>query len=186
MNHNRYDYHISHVYSLWQDHSHHTIIFDLVTLTLKFDLLLTNFNLGHNLWTVRGRAFIFHMCIPCDKTFHTTPLFWPSDLELELWITYTECCYLNLVAFRRTSLSLFRCYILGLCVPYIKTFLVVAQVLITWPWSWPLTYFRKTLTWPLMFYCTRQGYHIWHMWYVKQDLSVVVINLKHMTFDLHF
>ena len=37
-----------HVYSLWQDLSHHTIIFDLVTLTLKFDLLFKNFNLGHN------------------------------------------------------------------------------------------------------------------------------------------
>ena len=32
---------------------HHTIIFDLMTLTLKFDLLFKNFNLGHNLWTVR-------------------------------------------------------------------------------------------------------------------------------------
>ena len=27
--------------------------FDLVTLTLKFDLLLKKFNLGNNLWTVR-------------------------------------------------------------------------------------------------------------------------------------
>ena len=32
-----------------------------------------NFNLGHKLLTVRERAFIFHMCIPCDKTFHTIP-----------------------------------------------------------------------------------------------------------------
>ena len=38
-------FHIAHVYSLWQDLSHGTIIFDLVTLTLKFDLLLKNFNL---------------------------------------------------------------------------------------------------------------------------------------------
>ena len=45
------------------------------------------------------------MCIPRDKTFHTTTLFLPGDLDLELWITYTKCCYLNLVAFRRTSLS---------------------------------------------------------------------------------
>ena len=29
--------------------------------------------------------------------------FWPSDLEL--WITCTKCCYLNLVAFRWTLLS---------------------------------------------------------------------------------
>ena len=53
MNRKRQDFHISHVYSLWQDLSYHTVIFDLVTLTLKFDLLFKNFNLGHNFWTVR-------------------------------------------------------------------------------------------------------------------------------------
>ena len=39
MNHNIYDFHISHVYSLWQDLSYQTLIFDIPTLTLKFDLL---------------------------------------------------------------------------------------------------------------------------------------------------
>ena len=48
MNNKNKDFNISHVYSLWQDLSHNTIIFDLVTLTLKFDLLFKNFNLGHN------------------------------------------------------------------------------------------------------------------------------------------
>ena len=28
-----------------------------------------NFNIGHNFCTVRGRAFIFCMSVPCDKTF---------------------------------------------------------------------------------------------------------------------
>ena len=103
--------------------SHHTIIFDLVTLNLKFDQLFKSltlfktyepweielsyfwfvflvtrpftsyhnfwpsdlelevwptfqiFNLVHNLWTVRDRAFIFLICIPCDKTFHIIPYF---------------------------------------------------------------------------------------------------------------
>ena len=32
-----------------------------------------NFNLGHNLRITRDRTFIFHMCIPCDKTFHIIP-----------------------------------------------------------------------------------------------------------------
>ena len=32
-----------------------------------------NFNLGHNFLTKRDRAFILHMCIPCDKTFHMVP-----------------------------------------------------------------------------------------------------------------
>ena len=56
-----------------QDLSHGTKIFDLVTLTLKFDLLLKNFNLGHNFLTRSDRAFILHMCIACDKTFHMVP-----------------------------------------------------------------------------------------------------------------
>ena len=52
-----------------------TIIFDLMTLTLKFDLLLKNFNISHNCDTIRGtcRDFIFHKCIPYDKAFHVVP-----------------------------------------------------------------------------------------------------------------
>ena len=74
MNRELQGFHISHVYSLWQDLSRHMISFDLVALTLNFDPLFKNYNLGHNLWTVRSdRAFIFHMYIPCDKTFHTIP-----------------------------------------------------------------------------------------------------------------
>ena len=34
-----------------------------------------NFNLAHNSWTTIGKAFIFHMCIPCDKTFPWVPKF---------------------------------------------------------------------------------------------------------------
>ena len=32
-----------------------------------------NFNVGHNLLTRIDRAFILHMCIPCDKTLHLVP-----------------------------------------------------------------------------------------------------------------
>ena len=54
-------FHISHVYSLWQDLSRHSIIFDLATLILQLGLLFQIFNFGHNLWTRRDGAFIFHM-----------------------------------------------------------------------------------------------------------------------------
>ena len=60
----------AHLYSLWKD-----IIFDLMTLTLKFDLLLKNFNLDHNFLITSDRAFILHMCITYDKTFHMVPYF---------------------------------------------------------------------------------------------------------------
>ena len=63
----------SDVYSLWQDLSHGTVMFDLMTLTLKFDLLLEKINLGYNFLTTSDRAFKLHMCIPCDKTFHMVP-----------------------------------------------------------------------------------------------------------------
>ena len=46
-----------------------------------------NFNLAYNLWTVSARALIFHMNIPCDKTFLCVPLFftlWPWPLTLFL------------------------------------------------------------------------------------------------------
>ena len=56
------------MYSLWQDLSHGTVILD--PLTLKIDLILKNFKLGHNFHTRSDRTFILHMCIPCDKTFH--------------------------------------------------------------------------------------------------------------------
>ena len=32
-----------------------------------------NFNLVYNFWTSKDRAFIFHICIHCDKTFHDVP-----------------------------------------------------------------------------------------------------------------
>ena len=79
----------SNVYSLWQDLSHGTVIFYFVTLTLK--LLLKNFNLGHNFLIRSDRAFILHMCIPCDKTFHLVPKFltpWPWSLTY-FWKTLT-------------------------------------------------------------------------------------------------
>ena len=48
-------------------------IFNLVTLTLTVYLLIKNFNLGNSFLTRRGRAFIFHICIPCSKIFNVVP-----------------------------------------------------------------------------------------------------------------
>ena len=45
-NHEREDFHISYVHYLWKDLGHHTKMFYLVTLILKFDLCFKNFNLG--------------------------------------------------------------------------------------------------------------------------------------------
>ena len=53
MSRERQGFHVLTVYSLWQELSGHTIMVDLVILTLKFDLIFKNFNLGYKLWTVR-------------------------------------------------------------------------------------------------------------------------------------
>jgi hypothetical protein len=52
-----------------------TKIFDLVILTLMFDLLIKNFNLGYNFQMVCTRMLIFHMSVPCDKIFSWVPFF---------------------------------------------------------------------------------------------------------------
>ena len=50
-----------------------TALFEHVTLTVTFDLLLKNFNIGRNFSMVRERAFIFGMCVPYDEAFLTVP-----------------------------------------------------------------------------------------------------------------
>ena len=40
---------------------------------VTFDLLLKNFNIGHNFLILRDRAFIFSMYVPYDKTFPVVP-----------------------------------------------------------------------------------------------------------------
>ena len=71
------------MYSLWQDLSVHTRNFDLVTLTLTFDLLLKKLNLGHNFWTKSDWALILHIYIPCGKTSLMIPIFLPCGLDLD-------------------------------------------------------------------------------------------------------
>jgi hypothetical protein len=68
-----YGFHISYVCSLWQELSNDTRIFDLVTLTLKFDPLFKNFHFGHIFWMVSDGTFVFHMHATCDKTFILEP-----------------------------------------------------------------------------------------------------------------
>ena len=119
-----------------------TIIFDPVTLTLEFDLLFKNFNLVNNFWTVSSKALIFHMSIPCDKTFQWVPLFftmwpWPSCLiyflkTLNLLITF-EQWVLELWYFTWVFLV-------------IRPFSGYHYFFTPWPWPSCLIYFWKLLT----------------------------------------
>ena len=93
-----------------------TKIFDLVTLT--FDLLLKNFNLGHSFLTRRGKAFILHMYIPCDKTFPWVPKFFDQvtlTFKFDLLLKIFNLGYSVLT--RRG-----RAFIFHMCIPCSKTF----------------------------------------------------------------
>ena len=74
-------FHISHVYFLWQDLSVYTKIFDFVTLTLTFDLLLKKLNLGNNFWPKRDRDFTWVFLVA--KRFCWKQIVLPRDLDLE-------------------------------------------------------------------------------------------------------
>ena len=67
------------MYFLWQDRSHGTVIFDLVTLTLKFDLLLKNFNL--DFYLVLSAAW--RASLSSDKSYYLVTLTLLFDLLLK-------------------------------------------------------------------------------------------------------
>ena len=49
------------------------ISYIIILYCVSFCWVDKNFNLNHNFQTRSDRAFILHMYIPCDKTFHMVP-----------------------------------------------------------------------------------------------------------------
>jgi hypothetical protein len=132
-----------------------TKFFDHVTLTLMFDLLIKNFNLGYNFQMVCTRMYF--MSVPCDKIFSWVPKFltlWPwcltyflktFNLAYNVWMVCT------------------RALIFHINVSYGKTFPWVPDFLTMWPWPWCLTYLLQTLTLAITFkwYVLGCGYYTW-------------------------
>ena len=77
-------FHIWHVYSTNETLSNDTKVNDL-----DWDLwpryISKYFNLCHNFWTIRGRVFIFHTCIPCDETITIIPKVFTLSFYLHFW-----------------------------------------------------------------------------------------------------
>ena len=88
-----------------QDLSHHTMIFTWG----HWPWSLTYFSKPLTLFIVYEPyeiGFSYFTCIFfVTRPFTPYHKFWSCDLDLELWITYTKCCYSYWVASRRTSLS---------------------------------------------------------------------------------
>ena len=123
----------SHVYSLWKELSMYIKNFDLVTLNLFFDLLFKNFNIGHNFWIVSDRAFIFHICNSCDKTFSLIPKF----LDFVTMALTFDLLFLNFNIVNNFWLVRDRAFIFYMCNPCDETFPLIPTV---WPHDldlWP-------------------------------------------------
>ena len=109
------------------------------------------------------RAFIFHMCISCSKTFNAVPYFWCSDLDLEGWPTLkkivldydfwirgvTYCCYLHMVAAGElcclSDNSGLCCWTSTCYMFYRRAAWAWAHCLGCWCLSWPWTYRAYTV-----------------------------------------
>ena len=130
-------FHISCVYSLWWGLPIHTKIFDLVTLTVTFDLhtCISKFNICHNFWTIRGRGFIFHIYIPCDEDFPLLPklkTLWPSPWPLTHISENFNICHNFWTISGRTL-------IFHMHIRCDEAFLLIPKVTFR-PWPWPFTY----------------------------------------------
>lgn len=102
---------------------------------------LKKFNFGHNFWTLGVRVFIFHMRIPCEKTFHLVLkglTSWPWRLHLTLNIllglSYVTCEH----AFLSFGTNIF---------------------LTSWPSRRSLSYFWNTLALAITFDSLMLGIH---------------------------
>ena len=95
---------------------------------LSFCPPLWNFNLANNFWKVSARALVFHMSIPCDKTFPWVPLFftlWPWPWSLTHFLK--TLTYLIIWTASATA------FILHMSISCDKIFLLVSRYLSLWP-----------------------------------------------------
>ena len=96
---------------------------------------------------MRARALIFHMSIPCDKTFPLVPLFftlWPWP-----WSMTHFTKNFNLTNNSRTVTL--RALIFHMSIPCDKTFRWVPSFFTLWPWPWSMTHFLKILNLQITF-----------------------------------
>ena len=100
-NQKRWGSHITCVHFLWQDLSLGTKYFDLLTLTLTFDLLLKKLNIGINFWTERDSAFKLSMDIPWGESFQSISKFWSTTLTSNFDLILKK----NLTLYRKDPMS---------------------------------------------------------------------------------
>ena len=87
---------------------------------VTFDLLLKNFQIGHNFFILRDRAFIFGMCVHYDNTF-------PAVHEHVTFTVTFDLLLQNFVISHNFLILRDRAFIFGKCVPFDKAFLMITN-----------------------------------------------------------
>jgi hypothetical protein len=107
--------------------------FDIVTLTLMFNLLIENFNHAYIFWVVCTKTLIFHFTLVfvVIKPFIAYQQISPCDLDLYAWLT--ENFNLGFI-FWMVSLVCIRTLIFQMSAPWNKTILWVPTDLMPRPW----------------------------------------------------
>ena len=154
----------------------------VLSVILSFCHSLWNFNLSYKFWTVSARALIFHMSIPCDKTFPwVSIIFDPVTLTLE-FDPFKKNFNLTYNFWTVSA----RALIFHMSIPCDKTFLLVPLFFILWPWPWSLNHFLKTLTILITF--EQWVLELWHFTWVSLMIRPLVALFFTLTweFDLLF
>ena len=149
-----------------------------LTLKLHKNLKMSNFALKGGF---RLTVVILHMCVSCDKTFLSVPKIF--DL-----VTLTFDLLLKKLNLRHNFLTKRDgAFILLVCISCGSTFLFVPKKLTLWSWPWLLTYFWKNLTLAIIFKPEEIAcFHISHVYFLWQDLSVNIKIFDFMTLTLTF
>jgi hypothetical protein len=122
-----------------------------VTLTLVFDLLIEYLNLGYIFWLVGTKALIFHMSVPCDKTFVSTKTFDIATLMFDLLVKNLNLGYIFWINGMYEDFDISREYPFWLDLSMGKKFLTL--------WPWCLTSLIKTLTFKYGYYLLNVRYY---------------------------
>ena len=104
-------------------------------LSVILSFCLKNLNLANNFRTMSARALIFHMSIPCYKTFSWVPL----TLEIDLLFENFNPAY-------NYSTMSDRVLIFHMSIPCDKIFPLVPTIFTLWPTPWSLIYFLENWT----------------------------------------
>ena len=115
------------------------VIFVPRTLNLN---RLPLFNLSHNFWTIRDRAFIFYMCIPYKRPFHSYQIFWPCDLDHDLWRPTCLKTFTFALTFEQLEVGLSYSTCTFLVMRHFHSYQNFSPM---WPWPKPCTYISENL-----------------------------------------